>query len=169
MAERRSETVRPAGSGGGGGGIGAALPTTPSVNSPVGNETGSQTTGSFRDVPRDYWGYNYIETLKSHQIVNGDENGNFNPEAQITREEFLKMLMNALGIAINDIKDVNLTDVSGSDWCYPYIAKAMELGIVSGVTETTFGTRKQHYQRRYGSDEHTCAGGSKTDTDTNGK
>ncbi|MCI9625697.1 MAG: hypothetical protein HFI90_02825 [Clostridia bacterium] len=128
------------GSGGGGGGIGAALPTTPSVNSPVGNETGSQTTGSFRDVPRDYWGYNYIETLKSHQIVNGDENGNFNPEAQITREEFLKMLMNALGIAINDIKDVNLTDVSGSDWCYPYIAKAMELGIVSGTTETTFGT-----------------------------
>lgn len=128
------------GSGGGGGGIGAALPTTPSVNSPVGNETGSQTTGSFRDVTRDYWGYNYIETLKSHKIVNGDENGNFNPEAQITREEFLKMLMNALGIAINDVKDVNLTDVSGNDWCYPYIAKAMELGIVSGTTETTFGT-----------------------------
>lgn len=132
---------RPSGgsSSGVGGGGGVALPTGPSVNSDVGNETGSDTTGSFRDVTRQHWAYNYVETLKSRQVVSGDENGNFNPEAQITREEFLKMLMNALGIAISDIKDITLSDVSSGDWCYPYIAKAMELGITSGISETEFG------------------------------
>ena len=130
------------GSGGssGGGGIGAALPTSPAVNSVVGNETGTQTTGSFNDVTRDYWGYNYIETLKSRQIVSGDGSGNFNPDAQITREEFLKMLMNALGIAIDNIKDVNLSDVSQDDWYYPYIAKGLEMGVTTGISETEFGT-----------------------------
>lgn len=132
-------TIIGGGGGSKGGSVGAALPTGAAVNSDLGNESGSESTGSFRDVPGNHWAYHYIETLKSRRIIGGDENGNFNPEAQVTREEFLKMLMNALQISIGNSNAPQFEDVSESDWFYEYVAKGVELGIVTGISDTAFG------------------------------
>lgn len=42
----------------------------------------------FRDVPANYWGSVYINTLSTYGIVNGYTNGQFKPGAPITRAEF---------------------------------------------------------------------------------
>ncbi len=52
---------------------------------------------TFSDVPDSHWAKNYINAMKGCGIVEGDEKGNFNPEADVTNEEIIKMLVNALG------------------------------------------------------------------------
>lgn len=52
---------------------------------------------SFPDVAPGHWAEGWIEAAKSLGIVNGDENGNFNPFAPVTNEEYIKMLVVALG------------------------------------------------------------------------
>lgn len=51
----------------------------------------------FPDVAADHWAYEYICAAKDAGIVNGDENGYFNPEAPVTNEEFIKMAVTLLG------------------------------------------------------------------------
>ena len=52
---------------------------------------------AFPDVADSHWAKGYINKVKEVGIVNGDEKGNFNPEAEITNEEIIKMLVNVLG------------------------------------------------------------------------
>ncbi len=54
-------------------------------------------SSAFPDVPDTHWAKNYINCVKDLRIVEGDEKGNFNPEATITNEEIIKMLIVALG------------------------------------------------------------------------
>ena len=54
-------------------------------------------SSAFPDVPDTHWAKNYINCVKALFIAQGDENGNFNPEATITNEEIIKMLIVALG------------------------------------------------------------------------
>ncbi len=51
----------------------------------------------FPDVAESHWAYKFICAAKSNGIINGDENGNFNPEANITNEEIVKMIVSLLG------------------------------------------------------------------------
>lgn len=45
-----------------------------------------------------HWAENHINKLYNYGIVNGDENGNFNPDQPITRAEVAVMVANALTI-----------------------------------------------------------------------
>lgn len=51
----------------------------------------------FKDVPQDHWAYRYINIAKTAGLVDGDENGNFKPEDEITYDEFIKMIVSVLG------------------------------------------------------------------------
>ncbi len=52
---------------------------------------------AFPDVEDKHWAYKYICTAKENNIIAGDENGNFNPESNITNEEIVKMIICLLG------------------------------------------------------------------------
>lgn len=51
----------------------------------------------FNDVSAKHWAYRYIYASKKHGIADGDDNGNFNPESNITNEEIVKMVVCLLG------------------------------------------------------------------------
>ncbi len=51
----------------------------------------------FSDVAPDYWGAGAIYALYSLGVVNGDENGNFNPEDNITLQDAIKIMVSSLG------------------------------------------------------------------------
>ncbi len=51
----------------------------------------------FNDVPEDHWAYRYINIAKTVGLVDGDENGNFKPEDEITYDEIIKMIVAVLG------------------------------------------------------------------------
>ncbi len=93
----------------------------------------------FADVSTEStWAYGYIEHLAAAGIVSGDQNRNFAPKTNVTREEFLKMLMGALNITATD-GGYGFSDIGNDDWFAPYVYTARNLGIVNGMGDGTFG------------------------------
>lgn len=84
------------------------------------------------------WGKLYIEALFMRGIISGKGVGLFEPEAQITREEFVK-----LAVELFDLTDKTLTsdfkDVAADAWYAPYVASAKHHGIVNGISTGSFG------------------------------
>lgn len=94
----------------------------------------------FGDVKKENWAYEYINVLYREGIVSGDENGMFYPENNITREEFVKMLVNALKLKTESDVELNFDDVDLNSWYAPFVKTAFFHKIVNGVSETSFGT-----------------------------
>ena len=61
----------------------------------VGNET-KEDFKMFPDVKENDYAYNHIKKLKDYGIVNGDENGNYNPDNPITRRDMAIITANVL-------------------------------------------------------------------------
>ncbi|MGN0178383.1 MAG: S-layer homology domain-containing protein [Monoglobaceae bacterium] len=83
----------------------------------------------FNDVAPGHWAYKYIYAAKEHDIVNGDGNGNFRPESNITNEEIVKMIVCLLGYS-------EMAEMNGG---YPagYTATATRIGITSNLNLKT--------------------------------
>jgi len=91
----------------------------------VGSFADNVEPSAFADVPDTHWAKNYINYVKDLRIVEGDENGNFNPEATITNEEIIKMLVVTLGYS-------PMADQTGG---YPmgYTRTAQKIGLTSDL------------------------------------
>jgi len=96
------------------------------------------TVPAFQDVPSTYWAYSAIETVAAKGIVGGFPAGTFQPDAPVTRAQFVKMLVLTLDLKAAAVS-TPFTDVSPSAWYAPYVATALEAGIVEGVTPGRFG------------------------------
>jgi len=103
-------------------------------------ETEDGTTGSsgFTDISSFTWAKTAIEELVNRGIVEGTGNNLFEPKREVTRAEFIKMILLALDQEISDIENSPFPDVGISKWHAPYIAKAKELGIVEGSADGNF-------------------------------
>lgn len=133
----------PSSGGVGGGGY------TGSVNqntlSPIGQTgtTGNAGDGNkipFVDIDNFKWAHNAIKRLYNDGIINGKGEGKFEPESNITRAEFLKMIMRAMKIDLTADSGAELPfgDVK-DDWYKEYVRTAYELNIVNGISADEFG------------------------------
>lgn len=94
---------------------------------------------SFPDVDENSDYAEAVEYLKERSIMVGDSNGNFNPNQIVTRAEMATIICRIL----DEIGDLSVsdcfTDVPVTHWANKYVAKAAELGIVSGYGNGKFG------------------------------
>lgn len=78
------------------------------------------------------------EWMKNTGIFAGEQMGDtlcFNPEKNVTRGEFLAMMMDTLNLpAAEDAQLTGFTD-DAPDWLRPYLAAAMRQGLVTGYSE----------------------------------
>jgi hypothetical protein len=95
-------------------------------------------SAAFTDVPQGYWAYQAIEALAAKGIVGGFPGGTFRPDAAVTRAQFVKMLVLALNLKPGQ-GTTAFTDVPRGSWFAPYVAAAVQAGIVRGLTSTRFG------------------------------
>lgn len=51
----------------------------------------------FSDVDASHWAYEYIAAAAASGLINGDENGNFDPDGNITYTDGAKIILQALG------------------------------------------------------------------------
>ena len=93
----------------------------------------------FPDVPADSDYADAVETASGLGIMVGDDQGNFNPEQIVSRAEMAALVCRMLGVTENLPRSEVFTDVPADHWANPYVAKAAELGIVSGYGDGTFG------------------------------
>jgi hypothetical protein len=83
-----------------------------------------------------HWAAANIEELIATGAIEGYLDGTFKPDHNITRAEFVKLLVSALKLPAKTGKLFADTD---SHWAKEYIATAQANGIAGGYTETTFG------------------------------
>ena len=97
----------------------------------------------FSDVPSNASYAEAVNTLADMGILNGDKAGRFNPDKTITRAEAAVIICKIAGVADEAarIKKSSFSDVPSNYWAVGYIAKANELGIISGYSKTKFGPK----------------------------
>jgi len=92
----------------------------------------------FADVPPTFWGYDYIYGLNFLNIINGYESDGkiiFKPYFNITRSEFIKLLVSAYNINLSDAEGIELKFADNENipqWAIPYVKAAVMKGLVSG-------------------------------------
>ncbi|MBO5364655.1 MAG: S-layer homology domain-containing protein, partial [Clostridia bacterium] len=67
----------------------------PGTDVPGTDVPGTPVAGLFEDVPADHWAADYIKEMKDKGIVGGKTATTFEPDATITRAEFVKMIATA--------------------------------------------------------------------------
>ena len=94
--------------------------------------------GSFLDLDGYEWAQAAIEDLAAKKIINGMGNGRFAPEGNLTRAQFAKMVVLALGYEPSTVYQKKFSDVQSGAWYTGYVLKAAELGLINGYTNGTF-------------------------------
>lgn len=104
------------------------------------NATGLYAVQSQEDyfADTDTWGKFYIEGLYRRGIISGKGEGVFSPDDNITREEFVKLVVELFGFD-DSTYYANFSDVDKDQWYYPYIAIAFKRNIINGVGDNRFG------------------------------
>ena len=81
-----------------------------------------------------------IEVLKAVGVMTGDENGNFNPDKQVTRAEMAVVMANLLDLKVEDFKGASLPFTDVPEWAVPYVAACYADGITAGISATEYGS-----------------------------
>lgn len=96
----------------------------------------------FGDVPASAWYSKAVTFIAAREITTGTGNGNFSPEAKLTRGQFMVLLMRAYGIAPDLNPADNFAD-AGNTYYTGYLAAAKRLGITRGIGSNLFGPEKE--------------------------
>ena len=103
-----------------------------------GGKEPAETVKYFDDLDDCSWAEPYINSLYTSGVINGVSDRKYDPNGLVTRAEFVKMAVGAFEIK-NSSAECNFYDVDRSDWAYPFIAAAVEEGIVKGESDFVFG------------------------------
>lgn len=99
----------------------------------------TETEELFSDIENYGWAREAIEGLYYVGIVNGMEDGIFNPAGDVTREQFCKMVVQLFGVLNNNETATDFADVDPNAWYAPYISSSIRAGYVQGQSDEYFG------------------------------
>ena len=80
-----------------------------------------------------------IEVLQAVGVMIGDEDGNFNPDENVTRNEMAVIMSNLLALNVSNFTSSSIPFTDVPDWAAPYVAACYADGITSGTSDTTYG------------------------------
>ena len=84
----------------------------------------------FCDLEKYDWAAPHIYKLYEKNIINGIGENQFNPGGCITREEFVKIVVNSFNIVPDNKVDFKFNDIDTHRWSYPFVNAAYTNGIV---------------------------------------
>ncbi len=126
------------GSSGGYGGSKVSVEASTGILQSVPSNNVSAGTEPFMDIGNVSWARESILALHEKGIVSGRDKMRFEPNANVTREEFVKMLVGALEITAENAT-CKFDDVADDDWFADSVAQACGAGVVNGMTAQFFG------------------------------
>ncbi|WP_169907659.1 S-layer homology domain-containing protein [Priestia abyssalis] len=97
-----------------------------------------QAAGPFKDVKLYEDEITYLTTK---EVIKGYEGGYFRPDAPIKRLQAVQMILREKGITDFTAPNPNFMDIQPGDYGYQEIAKAVQLGIISGKTDAETGRK----------------------------
>ena len=94
---------------------------------------------SYKDVTSEY-NKEAIDVMEAVSVMVGDENGNFNPDQNVTRAQMAVIMANLLDLKVDDFKNAVIPFTDVPEWARPYVAACYADGITSGTSATTYGS-----------------------------
>ncbi|MDN5347741.1 MAG: hypothetical protein PWP65_1305 [Clostridia bacterium] len=89
--------------------------------------------GPFKDVPGNYWAAEAIRALAQEDVIGGYGDGTFRPQNPVTRAEFSKMLIYALGEQDKATETTGeFHDLKKEHWANKFIKLAVDNGYLRG-------------------------------------
>lgn len=108
----------------------------------VNQEINVTTTGGFIDITG-HWAETTIVKASQLGWVSGYADDTFRPQANITRGEFVTILVRALGLSVDASAELSFKDAQAiPSWSKGAIASAVEAGLVEGYSDGTFQADK---------------------------
>ena len=101
---------------------------------------------AFVDVPATHWGAKAIAFCAENGYMNGDADGNFRPNANITRQEVASVLVNTFKLTNEGTKDFP-DDAQIASWAKSNVYAAKAAGLMNG-DEGTGNFRPTDYIKR---------------------
>ena len=95
------------------------------------------TIKQFDDIGNYEWAKTAISVLSAKAVINGKSDRVFAPGDNVTRAEFIKMLIGAFSLSGN--AEIKFNDVPDEHWSHTYISAAVANKIANGISETLFG------------------------------
>jgi|GEM_PF-2152923 len=92
----------------------------------------------FIDVPLNHKYLNSISFLKDNKVIIGYGDGSFRPESNLTRAEFMKIILLGTYRDIPQATKKPFKDVEMDKWYVNYIAFGAQLGYIEGYQDGTF-------------------------------
>lgn len=92
----------------------------------------------FVDMEDLDWAQEAVDYLYDKGVVSGKEERKFAPNDNVTREEFVKMIVGAFDIE-QGAKETYLTDVDETEWYAPFVNTVCACGVVQGHSDGRFG------------------------------
>jgi hypothetical protein len=96
-----------------------------------------QINRNFDDITKFKWAQNEIRMMAAKGFVTGKSANKFDPEANVSRAEFVSMVVRTLGL-MDKTARVNFNDVKKTDWYYTALASAYSQHIISGDYRNNF-------------------------------
>ena len=134
LKEEKEEEGKPSGGGGSGGGSGKTQ------HAEISNEIFAPVVPEktdYRDIDNKHWAYEAISYLSEKEVLNGFADGSFSPDNAVTREQLVKIIVEAFGIEATS-SSTGFSDVDAGRWSAKYISAAAGAGVVSGTGEGRF-------------------------------
>ncbi|MBQ1504112.1 MAG: S-layer homology domain-containing protein [Oscillospiraceae bacterium] len=92
----------------------------------------------YKDVSKDHWAYNYIMYLSDKNVLSGDGDGTFRPDASVTRAEFIRMMVSTFGLT--EQEEITYTKVP--EWAVPFVRCAAAQGfLLNYKKDADFGAK----------------------------
>jgi len=96
---------------------------------------------AFTDLTDVSWAESSIEYLYNKGVISKSEDNKFRPSDNVTRAEFIKMLVMTLGIYDESAKTA-FNDIKNDDWYFRYVASAEKNGLIIGNEFNLFNPEK---------------------------
>ncbi|MBQ3573191.1 MAG: S-layer homology domain-containing protein, partial [Clostridia bacterium] len=106
-------------------------------NSLVAENNATDEEKGFTDLGGFEWAEEAIADLAQRGIVNGKADGIYAPNDNVTRAEFIKMVISAMGVELGGAENA-FADVAQDAWYAPYVAAAYRNAIALGDEKGNF-------------------------------
>lgn len=97
----------------------------------------------FSDIAG-HWAEGYITKLANSGVVNGVTDTTFVPDGQVTRAQYLKMIMEATGMKTATPRSGECLDAGVGEWYAPYLQSALDNGLIPSAMITGFKESVQY-------------------------
>ena len=97
---------------------------------------------NLKDIGETSWAVESIEALAAREIIKGVTKDTFLPKKEVTRAEFVQMLVQTFDLTSQGAANP-FSDVKAGDWYQKAVITAYELGVVKGKSDGSFGVNEK--------------------------